>query len=215
MDRAARLQSLCGGDEALLREVRSLLDAWDAQQRLTVSEPTRSEVGPVESGHIDATAGQRIGPYRLDRLSGRGGMGAVYLASRVDGQFDQQVAIKLIDLPWPRNCFAKDSDRNVRFWRGSTTRIIAKILDGGVTEGGELYLAMEFADGLPIGQHCSQRSLPLRERIGLFLSVCSAVRFAHQNLVVHRDLKPDNIIVLKDGTPKTSRLRHRQTAGAQ
>ncbi len=202
MDRAARLQSLCGGDEALLREVRSLLDAWDAQQRLTVSEPTRSEVGPVESGHIDATAGQRIGPYRLDRLLGRGGMGAVYLASRVDGQFDQQVAIKLIDLPLATELFRERFRQERQILARLNHPFIAKLLDGGVTEGGELYLAMEFADGLPIGQHCSQRSLPLRERIGLFLSVCSAVRFAHQNLVVHRDLKPDNIIVLKDGTPK-------------
>jgi serine/threonine protein kinase len=195
--RPAALKILCKGDVALLEEVLALLKASELEERETTLCQTDRETRP------DALlAHGRIGPYALDRLVGRGGMGAVYLAHRADGQFEQQVAIKLIDLPFITNLFRERfrQERQILARLGHPN--IARMLDGGVSDGGELYLVMEFADGLPIQKYCEQRSLSIRERIELFKSVCAAVRFAHQNLVVHRDLKPDNIIVLEDGTPK-------------
>jgi len=191
------LESLCKGDTALLEEVRSLLQAHEVEKRVTATCQSAGERAPQASPDQ-----RRIGPFELDRLVGRGGMGAVYLAHRVDGQFEQQVAIKLIDLPFATNLFQEQFRRERQILARLSHPNIARLLDGGVSEDGELYLAMEYADGLPIQRYCAQHSLSIRDRIELFKSVCAAVRFAHQNLVVHRDLKADNIIVLEDGTPK-------------
>ncbi|HEY1206844.1 MAG: serine/threonine-protein kinase [Bryobacteraceae bacterium] len=196
-ERAARLEALCAGDSGLLQEASALLRAGDEEERFTAAYvPSDPEV--LQDAHI----GRRIGPYRLEKLLGRGGMGAVYLARRVDGQFDQQVAVKLIDLPLANDLFRERFRQERQILAGLSHPYIARMLDGGVSEDGELYLAMEYANGLPIQRYCAQHSLSIRQRIELFKSVCSAVRFAHQNLVVHRDLKPDNILVLEDGTPK-------------
>jgi len=195
--RPALLEAACKGDTALLEDVRSLLKAAELEELVTASCQLEAERGPdVALGY------RRIGAYELDRLVGRGGMGAVYLAHRADGQFEQQVAIKLIDLPFVTDLFRERFRQERQILARLSHPNIARMLDGGVTEDGELYLVMEYVDGLPIHRYCGQHCLSTRERIALFKSVCTAVRFAHQNLVVHRDLKPDNIIVLEDGTPK-------------
>jgi len=196
-ERTARLEALCAGDSALIREAGSLLRARDEEERVTAAY-VPSGPGELPDTHI----GRRIGPYLLERLLGRGGMGAVYLARRVDGQFDQQVAVKLIGLPLASDLFRERFRLERQILAGLSHPYIARLLDGGVSDDGELYLAMEYANGRPIQRYCAQHSLYLRQRIELFKSVCTAVRFAHQNLVVHRDLKPDNILVLEDGTPK-------------
>ena len=196
-ERNARLAALCAGDSDLLQEARALLHAQDEEERVTAAYvPT--DPAQLPDPHI----GRRVGPYRLEKLLGRGGMGAVYLARRVDGQFEQQVAVKLIGLPLASDLFRERFRLERQILAGLSHPNIARLLDGGVSEDGELYLAMEYANGLPIQRYCEQNSLSIRQRIELFKSVCAAVRFAHQNLVVHRDLKPDNILVLEDGTPK-------------
>ena len=195
--RTARLEALCAGDGGLLEEAGSLLRAADEEELFTASFAS-AEPPEIREPHI----GRRIGPFELERLLGRGGMGAVYLARRVDGQFDQQVAVKLIGLPMVGDLFRERFRQERQILARLSHPYIARMLDGGVSDDGELYLAMEYANGLPIHQYCAQHSLTTRERIGIFKSVCTAVRFAHQNLVVHRDLKPDNILVLEDGTPK-------------
>ena len=195
--RPALLEAMCKGDQALLEEVCSLLKASALEERLTAA----CQVEEERASEISAGR-RRIGPYELDRLVGRGGMGAVYLAHRADGQFDQQVAIKLIDMPFLTDLFRERFRQERQILARLSHPNIARMLDGGVSEDGELYLAMEYANGLPIQRYCVQYSLSIRERIELFKSVCTAVRFAHQNLVVHRDLKPDNIVVMEDGTPK-------------
>jgi tetratricopeptide (TPR) repeat protein len=195
--RPAMLEDLCKGDPLLLEEVRSLLKASELEERATTSCRLEAET------NREALPGpKRIGPYELDRLVGRGGMGAVFLAHRADGQFEQQVAIKLIDLPFATDLFQEQFRRERQILARLSHPNIARLLDGGVSEGGELYLAMEYADGLPIQRYCMQHALSIRKRVELFKSVCAAVRFAHQHLVVHRDLKADNIIVLEDGTAK-------------
>jgi len=196
-EKTARLEELCAGDRGLFQEAHTLIRAAGDEERFTASY-----VPPVEPEPQDTHIGRRIGPYQLERLLGRGGMGAVYLARRVDGQFDQQVAVKLIDMPQASDLFREKFRQERQILARLSHPYIARMLDGGVSQDGELYLAMEYADGLPIHRYSVQLSLSIRQRIQLFQSVSTAVRFAHQNLVVHRDLKPDNILVLEDGTPK-------------
>ena len=151
-------------------------------------------------GAPESAVGRRIGPYRTVRLLGRGGMGDVYLAERADGQFEKQVALKLL-----RTGF-HSGDRTQRFraerqiLASFTHPNIARLLDGGVTEAGRPFFAMEHVRGQPIDAYCDAHRLPIRKRLRLFLDVCAAVQYAHRNLIVHRDLKPSNILVTDDGT---------------
>jgi eukaryotic-like serine/threonine-protein kinase len=195
--RPAMLDTLCHGNAELLKEVQSLLKACTQEEMATAA--SQLEASRVLKAWAER---KRIGPYALERLIGRGGMSAVYLANRADGQFDQQVAIKLIDLPFVTALFQERFRQERQILARLSHPNIARMLDGGVSDDGELYLVIEYVNGLSIQQYCAQHSLSIRGRIKLFLSVCAGVRFAHQNLVVHRDLKPDNIIVLEDGTPK-------------
>ncbi len=194
---ASILESQCHGDPALQAEVLSLLEAFQSEKKF--ASQWSAEVRAEEDSGSQA---RWIGPYQLDRLLGRGGMGAVYLAQRIDGQFQQQVAIKLIDLPLATDLFRERFRQERQILARLVHPFIAPLLDGGATEDGDLYLAMEYVDGVSIDRYCQDNHLPIRDRLLLFRKVCAAVHFAHQNLVVHRDLKPDNILVLNDGTPK-------------
>jgi eukaryotic-like serine/threonine-protein kinase len=195
--RAELIAARCHGDSELAAEVRSLLKACEAQERLNASQRLRPDAGQDKQPER-----KRVGTYELDRLLGRGGMGAVYLAHRADGQFEQKVAIKLIDLPLATDVFRERFRQERQILAGLQHPYIARLLDGGVTPQGDLYLVMEYVDGVPIHRFCEERGLPVRQRIALFLRVCEAVQFAHQHFVVHRDLKPDNILVAADGTPR-------------
>ncbi|MGA2078257.1 MAG: serine/threonine-protein kinase [Terriglobia bacterium] len=195
--RAALIEARCQSDPELAAEVRSLLLACEAQEHLTASQQLQPE-----ASQDDRPSRKRIGPYELDRLLGRGGMGAVYLAHRADGQFEQQVAIKLIDLPLATDLFRERFRQERQILAELQHPYIARLLDGGVTPQGDLYLVMEYVDGVPIHRFCEERRLSTTQRIALFIRVCEAVQFAHHNFVVHRDLKPDNILVAADGTPR-------------
>ena len=191
------IETRCNGDRELQDEVRSLLEACKEEETETASHRTGAGSAPDLKPES-----KRVGPYLLDSLLGRGGMGAVYLAHRADGQFEQKVAIKLIDLPLATDLFRERFRQERQILAGLQHPYIARLLDGGVTTEGDLYLAMEFVDGVPIHRFCETRNLPVGQRLLLFLHVCEAVQYAHQNLVVHRDLKPDNIFVAEDGTPR-------------
>jgi tetratricopeptide (TPR) repeat protein len=194
---AELVDSRCNGDPEMVAEVWALLDACEAEERLAASR--RMEPGAGREAQAEA---RPIGPYLLDRLLGRGGMGAVYLAHRADGQFEQKVAIKLIDLPLATGVFQKRFRQERQILAGLQHPYIARLLDGGVTVAGDLYLVMDYVDGVPIHRFCQEHDLSTRQCLNLFLHVCEAVQFAHQNFVVHRDLKPDNILVVEDGTPR-------------
>jgi tetratricopeptide (TPR) repeat protein len=195
--RKALIAERCEGDPSLIAEVESLLRANE-----TVEELTSGQLRERGESAEELADRRRIGPYELDRLLGRGGMGAVYLAHRADGQFEQQVAIKLIDLPLATDFFRERFRQERQILAGLQHPYIARLLDGGVTTEGDLYLAMEYVDGTPIHRFCEAKQLSIPRRLALFKRVCEAVQFAHQNLVVHRDLKPDNILVVEDGTPR-------------
>ena len=143
-----------------------------------------------------------IGPYRLEKQIGAGGMGIVYLASGADQQFERRVALKVI-----RSEFASESIlKRFRIERQILASLehpnIARLLDAGTAADGRLYLAMEFVEGLPLNEYCARHNLPLAARLDLFRKLCSAVQYAHQHLVIHGDLKPGNILVSGDGEPK-------------
>ncbi len=191
------IETRCHGDRELAAEVRSLLEACEAEEHLTASR----RLGP-DAGQDNQPGRKRVGPYELDRLLGRGGMGAVYLAHRADGQFEQKVAIKLIDLPLATDLFRERFRQERQILAELQHPYIARLLDGGVTAEGDLYLVMEYVDGVPIHRFCEKQRLSVPQRIALFMRACEAVQFAHQHFVVHRDLKPDNILVAEDGTPR-------------
>lgn len=191
------IESRCEGDSELATEVHSLLAACEAEEYESASSHLDSNAGP----RITA-AFRRIGPYLLDRLLGRGGMGAVYLAHRADGQFEQQVAIKLIDLPLATDTFRERFRQERQILAELQHPYIARLLDGGVSQDGELYLVLEYVDGVPIHLFCEQQNLSLPQRLALFVRVCEAVQYAHHHFIVHRDLKPDNILVTSDGAPR-------------
>jgi predicted Ser/Thr protein kinase len=196
-ERMVLIAQQCGSDRALAQEVFQLLDACAAEDRLT-EECRKVPPASVE----DSLEDTRIGPYEIDRLLGHGGMGTVYLAHRADGQFEQKVAIKLIDLPLTTDLFRERFRQERQILADLHHPFIARLLDGGVSAEDRLYLVLEYIDGVPVDRFCEQRGLTLNQRIALLLLVCEAVQFAHQNLIVHRDLKPDNILIVDDGTPR-------------
>lgn len=151
---------------------------------------------------VDKLSGQQVGAYRIVSEIGYGGMGAVYLAERVDGAFEQRVALKLLKREMNtaalRRRFEQERDILSRLEHPN----IARLLDAGTTDDKIPFLAMEYVEGRPIDEYCNRHRLDLDARLDLFRQVCSTVDFAHRNLIVHRDLKPSNILVTEDGTPK-------------
>jgi hypothetical protein len=203
-ERAAWVRGTCGGEPEVLAEVLSLLefaegtDHYLAALAAGVGAPYGAERQPQGPG----SEGERIGRYHLVREIGRGGMGAVYLAERVDGEFEQRVAIKLLR----RGLDTDDILARFRVERQILASLthphIARLLDGGATEDGRPYLVMELVQGEPITEYCDANRLTVRERLRLFVQVARAVEHAHGKLIAHRDIKPSNILVTEDGTPK-------------
>lgn len=192
----------CGTDKALLDEVSSLLKA--AEQSDEFFERLSSEVGlsALADNERSLPENKLIGNWRLKRVIGRGGMGAVYLAERADEQFEHRAALKILpyglDTDVARSRFL--SERQIL--AGLTHGNIARLLDGGVTEEGTPYFVMDYVDGLPIDAYCDEQNLDVDARIRLFLDVLAAVTHAHARLIVHRDIKPSNVLVDKRGNVK-------------
>ena len=187
-------------DLALRREVLSLV-FHDALAEPFFDAAIRSEAASICSS-LDLTPGAPIGAYRIISVLGRGGMGAVYLAERADGAFEQRAAIKVIQSHGPAAFLLERFQQERSILARLSHPNIASLFDGGAGPDGSPYLVMEYVSGASIDEFCDRRNLPLPERLGLFLKVCEAVRYAHQNLIVHRDLKPANILVNAEGQPK-------------
>ena len=206
--RSAYVRDACGDDLELFEDVRSLLEAlerhgstWGTAMPSVVAAELQQFVA---TPHRASTArlGTRIGAYDLVRIIGEGGMGAVFEGVRADDAFDKRVAIKFL-----RSGDAGElAVRRFRYERQILANLvhpnIAALLDGGVSDDGQPYIVMEFVDGTPITQFADAARLDVRERLTLLLQVCAAVQHAHANLVVHRDLKPGNILVTADGAVK-------------
>lgn len=190
--RSQYLMETCGDDSELRSEVESLLASFDKSEEFI-------ETPAFSVSQITKTPTQ-FGNYKILKEIGQGGMGTVYLAERSDGQFDQNVAIKIV-----RQTFA-DSEiiRRFKNERQILAKLqhpnIASLLDGGITESGQPFLAMEYIEGENIADFC--KDLSIKERLKLFLKICKALSYAHRNLVIHRDIKPSNIIVNHENEPK-------------
>lgn len=198
-ERAAYLDAACGDDPRLLEEVSALLDAdASASASLAAAVSSATEAALFE----EDGQRERIGPYRVTGVLGRGGMGLVYRASRDDGTYRQDVAIKVI----PRHLGGVDARRRFLQERQILAELdhpgIARLLDGGTTADGVPYLVMEHVEGEPIDAYCRRARLGLEERLELVAQVADAVAHAHSRLVVHRDLKPANLLITRDGRPK-------------
>ncbi|MCH9651541.1 MAG: serine/threonine-protein kinase [Deltaproteobacteria bacterium] len=193
-ERADYLASQKTVDPQVAEEVRELLELHEA--------PSSFLQDPLVSLSGDQTTGARIGPYEVRNVLGRGGMGTVYRGVRVDGAYRHQVAIKLLH----PELLSAEVERRFRRERQILADLehpsIARLLDGGTTGDGQPYLVLEFVEGVPIDEFCDREKLTVQQRLKLFGQVCRAVHFAHQNLVVHRDLKPGNILVTDEGQLK-------------
>ena len=146
--------------------------------------------------------GRRVGHYKVGEQIGAGGMGEVYRALRADDQYRKEVALKFVRAGHFGNSVFARFKLERQILASLDHPNLAKLLDGGATEEGVPYLVMELIEGQPILEYCASRDLPIRQRLQLFLHVCSGVHYAHQHLVIHRDIKPQNILVTADGIPK-------------
>ena len=211
LDPAARrvgVAAACGGDAGLQQEVEELLAAHSdaaafmAQPAVECAAPLVAAIDRDVHGAGDQGVGRVVGRYRLVRQLGEGGMGVVWLAERIDGQVEQQVAIKLAK----QGLHSEDARRRFLRERQILARLehpaIAHLLDAGVTDEGTPFFVMERVGGEPVTNHCREKGLTVEARLHLFLEICGAVQYAHRNLIVHRDLKPSNILVDDDARVK-------------
>jgi len=201
-DRAAYVDSACGGNAALLQEVRSLL-TWHKGSTGFLETPAANVTDlPVEAMSAVRLLGKSVGPWRILDVIGSGGMGVVYRAERADAAFKRHAALKVVR-PGPD---APQILERFRIERETLAALdhpnIARLMDGGTTADGQPFFVMELVDGVPIDRYCDENRLSINDRLDLFRKVCAGVQYAHENLIVHRDIKPDNILVTKDGVPK-------------
>jgi non-specific serine/threonine protein kinase/serine/threonine-protein kinase len=193
--RAALIAERCAGDPALREEVESLID----QTTGALENFAEKAATPLRQDRSRLEAGRRMGVWAIVRELGRGGMGAVYLAERADGAFEKQVAIKVLK----RGTDTDEILRRFEAERQILARLdhpnITRLIDAGTTVDGLPYVVMDYVVGKSITQYASEKQLSVTERLKLFRAVCNAVSYAHQNLVVHRDLKPTNILVTENG----------------
>jgi eukaryotic-like serine/threonine-protein kinase len=204
----AFLETACGADQELRREVESLLvhrqhaENFLEAPAMQVAARAVAAEGASCPGGASRLIGRVVSHYRVVEKVASGGMGDVYRAVRADGTYDKQVAMKFIQGARSTEFFQARFQNERQILADLEHPNIARLLDGGTTAEGLPYLVMEYIEGLPIDEFCAQKGLNVRERLTLFRTVCSAVQFAHQNLVVHRDLKPRNILVTAGGVPK-------------
>jgi serine/threonine protein kinase/tetratricopeptide (TPR) repeat protein len=200
--RDAYLREACRGEPDLLDEVQSLV-AWHHESTGFLETPAAQVSAlpmPILPGSL---VGQSLGAWRITDVIGRGGMGVVYRAERADDAFQREAAIKVVG---SGGDVAPILDR-FRLERATLAALdhpnIARLMDGGTTPGGQPYFVMELVDGgVPVDRYCDDHHLSIDRRLDLFRTICSGVQYAHERLIVHRDIKPDNILVARDGTPK-------------
>jgi len=201
-DRSAFLERMCAGDSALRSEIESLVEAGDRASLGFLETPAMVDLAGIPAEPRASWIGRRIGPYQIVQKIGIGGMGEVYSAFRADDQYRKEVAIKLVRGGWDSQAVIGRFKNERQLLASLDHANIAHLLDGGTTEDGAPYFVMDLIEGRPITEYCDRHQLPPAGRLRLFLEVCSAVQYAHQRLIIHRDIKPGNILVTEEGIPK-------------
>ncbi len=199
--RSEFLLATCKEDESLIAEVRDLLH-WYEQSQNFMTAPMTAAVATRKPIDTDSLEGTHAGPWKLLHRVGMGGMAVVYAAARGDEQFHKKAAVKIVKPGMDTHEILARFRTEREVLASLEHPNIARLLDGGTTDAGLPYLVMEYVEGVPIDRYCDSHGLSIVERLQLFRTVCSAVQYAHQNLVVHRDLKPGNILVTDNGTAK-------------
>ncbi|MGH9385603.1 MAG: tetratricopeptide repeat protein [Vicinamibacterales bacterium] len=202
IDRSAFLARIRAEDSARAAELASLVDSHDAAE--TWLDSLAADLSADADLEVEAATARRtrVGPWRLLGLLGRGGMGAVYLAERADGQFQQQAALKLARAGFDDSHVIKRFMAERQIVAGLEHPHIARLIEGGVTDDGRPYFAMERVEGRPLVDECDRRRLSIDARLAMFLQLADAVQYSHRHLIVHRDLKPSNVLVTADGVVK-------------
>lgn len=193
------VKSVCAGDEELFREVESLLE--NNREAEDFLEFSAFEALSKSFASEDLT-GKKIGNYRIVREIGRGGMGAVFLGERADGEFEQKVAIKLVKVGLDSQTVIRRFRRERQILASLEHSGIARLLDGGTIDKGVPFLVMEFVEGVPLNEFCRRQNSIIETRLKIFCEICETVDYAHQRNIIHRDLKPSNILVTNEGKPK-------------
>jgi serine/threonine protein kinase/tetratricopeptide (TPR) repeat protein len=201
-ERSNYLDQNCAGDQSLRETVQQLLGNEESSQDFLTPEALATTTAAVLSDEGNFWLGRRVGPYKITQQIGAGGMGEVYRAVRADSQYEKEVALKLVRAGQYAG-FVIDRFRNERQILATLDHEnIARLVDGGTTEDGTPYFVMELIEGRPLAEYCEQHHLSITQSLRLFLKVCAAVQYAHQRLIIHRDIKPGNILVTSEGTPK-------------
>ena len=201
-DRTAYLDEACATEPDLRQEIEALLAASEEAGDFIEKPALHHSAITLAVGADDPSIGRRVGPYRVVGEIGSGGMGTVYRAVRDDDHFRQEVAIKIVKRGMDTAYILRRFRNERQILAGLEHPNIARLLDGGATEDGLPYYVMEYIAGRPIDQFCDSRKLSTVERLSLFVPVCAAIHYAHQKMVVHRDIKPWNILITKEGVPK-------------
>ncbi len=198
--RTAYIDQITANDAELRGELQALIAAHDEAGETFLNTP--AAIGFNDLTGPDPLIGKRVGAYQLVELIGSGGMGEVYRAFRADDEYQRQVAIKLIRTDQSSAQLIRRFKNERQILASFDHANIAKMFDGGTTEDGVPYFVMELIEGEPIDRYCEGRKLDVAARLGIFLEVCAAVHYAHQHSVIHRDLKPNNILATANGEPK-------------
>ena len=198
-EREAFCVDACRGDEELLAHLRTLVASADAED-----DDLHREIGELaqDAALTESSPGDRVGNYRIDELLAHGGMGDVFLASRADGEFDKTVAVKIVRRRLNAGEFVRHFRTERQVLANLSHRCIPALIDAGQTEDGRPYFVCEYIDGTPIDVYCQESSATTARRIELLVEIGEALQHAHNNLVLHLDIKPDNILVDRSGTPR-------------
>ena len=214
--RESYLNESCGGDAELRREVDKLIASLDSAAdfiespiwtdsnflNTSAKKQISNSIDENLENNGDSFIGQMVGVYRLTRELGRGGMGAVYLGERADGEFQQKVAVKLIKRGMDSEFIVRRFRHERQILASFEHPFIARLLDGGTTSDNVPYFVMEYIEGETLFNYCDARRLSNSERLKIFQKICSAIEYAHERQIVHRDIKPSNILINRFGSPK-------------
>ncbi len=201
-EREEYFKNLSEKEKIYIDEVKSLISHYETPDDFLEIASNSSEIFSFDKNQPHPLIGKHIGSYLIEEEAGYGGMGIVFIGKRDDKEFEQKVAIKILKQGLSTKYLVKRFETERQILANLQHPNIAKLFDGGKTKEGLPYLIMEFIEGTAITDYCYENNLSINEKLKLFITVCSAVQYAHQNLIIHRDIKPGNILVNKEGLPK-------------